>query len=161
MTAEMNIKIELASLIHLDTLCEIEKQSFREEAFARTQIAALLTDCNVIAYIVRAEGEIAGFIIATVDDVGMKLVGHILTLDVLPLYRGRGIAKKLLQAVEATFREKGISECRLEVREDNTAALDLYLKLGYERVGKLKRYYGKRHGLYLRKPLQTSYAKYH
>ena len=54
----------------------------------------------------RTEAEIAGFIIATVDDVGMILVGNISTLDVLPLYRRRGIAKKLLQVVEATFREK-------------------------------------------------------
>jgi ribosomal protein S18 acetylase RimI-like enzyme len=39
------------------------------------------------------------------------------------------------------------------VREDNIAALGLYRKLGYEKIAKLKSYYGKANGIYLRKSL--------
>jgi ribosomal protein S18 acetylase RimI-like enzyme len=46
-----------------------------------------------------------------------------------------------------------LRECRLEVREDNAAALNLYQKLGYKKVGKLEKYYGEAHGLYLQKTL--------
>jgi ribosomal protein S18 acetylase RimI-like enzyme len=46
-----------------------------------------------------------------------------------------------------------VKECHLEVREDNAAALSLYRKLGYAKVGTLKKYYGTKHGLYHKKSL--------
>ena len=46
-----------------------------------------------------------------------------------------------------------MGECCLEVREENTAALNLYSKLGYKTIGRLEKYYGTAHGLYLRKIL--------
>jgi ribosomal protein S18 acetylase RimI-like enzyme len=79
--------------------------------------------------------------------------GHILTVDIEPSHRRKGIAQKLLHEIEAIFIERGIKECRLEVREDNVAASNLYQKLGYKKVGKLEKYYGDAHGLYLKKTL--------
>jgi ribosomal-protein-alanine N-acetyltransferase len=81
------------------------------------------------------------------------LFGHIITVNVAPSYRRKGIARKLLEEIEDIFKQKGISECHLEVREDNNAALKLYQSLGYQKIGKLERYYGKTHGLYLKKNL--------
>jgi ribosomal protein S18 acetylase RimI-like enzyme len=52
---------------------------------------------------------------------------------------------------EAIFKTKGAKECRLEVRENNAAAIGLYIKLGYEKISLLERYYGEAHGFYLRK----------
>jgi ribosomal-protein-alanine N-acetyltransferase len=149
----MDIKIEPAALALLDKLCEIETASFREEAFTRSQIASLLTGCNDLAFVAQIGGETAGFVIGTVEIAGKRTFGHILTIDVLPRYRRIGIARRLLHTVEAAFRENDIPECRLEVREDNSVALSLYLKLGYQKVGRLEKYYGKKHGLYLRKTL--------
>ncbi|MDH7564752.1 MAG: hypothetical protein QHH24_07775 [Candidatus Bathyarchaeota archaeon] len=51
------------------------------------------------------------------------------------------------------FKEKGAKTCHLEVRENNVAALNLYIKSGYEKAGLLENYYGNAHGIYLRKPL--------
>ena len=81
------------------------------------------------------------------------LFGHIVTVDITPAYRRKGIAQKMLHEIETTFKEVGIKECRLEVREDNVAASNLYQKLGYRKVGKLRKYYGNTHGLYLKKTL--------
>jgi ribosomal protein S18 acetylase RimI-like enzyme len=77
----------------------------------------------------------------------------VLTIEALPSYRRRGIAEKLLKELETFFKEKGAVESRLEVREDNVAAINLYLKLGYMPVAKLERYYKDAHGLYLKKKL--------
>ena len=149
----MEIKVEDASVKFLDKFYEIEKQCFQREAFTKQQIAYLLTDYNAIGLAARVNSEIAGFAIARVD-IGRKVsFGHILTVDIAPAYRRKGIAQKLLHEIETIFREKGIKECRLEVREDNVAALNLYQKLGYKKVGKLEKYYGKAHGLYLQKTL--------
>jgi ribosomal-protein-alanine acetyltransferase len=149
----MEIKVEDASVKFLDKFYEIEKQCFQREAFTKQQIAYLLTEYNAIGLAARVNREIAGFAIARVDIGRNASFGHILTVDIAPAYRRKGIAQKLLHEIETIFREKGIKECRLEVREDNVAALNLYQKLGYKKVGKLEKYYGKAHGLYLQKIL--------
>ncbi|MBT0158560.1 ribosomal protein S18-alanine N-acetyltransferase [Candidatus Bathyarchaeota archaeon A05DMB-2] len=150
----MEITIEDLSIRMLDKLYEIEKQCFEKEAFTKQQIAYLVGDYNSIGLATRADGEIVGFAIARVDIRRNMRFGHILTVDVVPAYRRKGIARKLLTQIENILKQKGASECRLEVRENNTAALSLYQKLGYKKVGKLERYYGDAHGLYLRKILQ-------
>lgn len=150
----MNIKIEHVSISHLSKLYEIEKQCFEQEAFTKQELAYLLTDYNAIGLAARVNGEIVGFAIARVDILRKARFGHILTLDITSAYRRRGIAQKLLREIETTLRERGIKECRLEVREDNVAALSLYQRLGYKKVGKLEKYYGDTNGLYLKKTLQ-------
>lgn len=150
---DMAMKIEDTSIRLLGKLYEIEKQCFGQEAFTKQQLTYLLTEYNAIGLAARVNSEIAGFAIARVDIGRNTSFGHILTVDIAPAYRRKGIAQKLLQEIETIFREKGIKECRLEVREDNVAALNLYQKLGYKKVGKLEKYYGEAHGLYLQKTL--------
>jgi ribosomal-protein-alanine acetyltransferase len=149
----MRIKVEDASVRFLDKFYEIEKQCFELEAFTKQQIAYLLTDYNAIGLVARVNGEIAGFVIGRIDVERNMPFGHILTVDIEPSHRRKGIAQKLLREIEAIFIERGIKECRLEVREDNVAASNLYQKLGYKKVGKLEKYYGDAHGLYLKKTL--------
>jgi ribosomal-protein-alanine N-acetyltransferase len=148
----MEVKIETAAIKLLDTLYRIEQQCFNEEAFSRQQIAYLLTDYNTIALVAKANNDVAGFIIAQVETDEVEF-GHIITLNVSPSYRRKNVATKMLGEMEDLLKQRGINECRLEVREDNSAAIKLYHKLGYQTAGKLERYYGKKHGLYLKKTL--------
>lgn len=55
--------------------------------------------------------------------------------------RGRGIARALLRAVERGARARGCTRLRLEVRQDNPAAIALYEKSGYRRFGMHAGYY--------------------
>ena len=148
----MEIRIETASIKHLETLYRIEQQCFNEEAFSKQQIAYLLTDYNTIALVAKINQDVIGFIIAQVE-IDEREFGHIITLNVAPNYRHKNIGTKMLLEMESLFKQRGISECRLEVREDNNAAIKLYHKLGYQIAGKLERYYGKKHGLYLKKTI--------
>jgi len=151
----MEIKIETASVKLLDKLFEIEKQCFDQEAFTKRQISYLLTDYNTIALLAKEDGEIAGFIITQIEVENDDLYGHIVTINVAPSCRRKGIASKMLKETEEMLRQKSIGECRLEVREDNGAALKLYQSSGYQIVGRLERYYGRKSGLYLEKCLRT------
>ena len=58
-------------------------------------------------------------------------------------YRGKGIAKKLLESI-INLNKKNIT---LEVREDNIPAINLYEKMGFEIVSKREKYYGNIDGL--------------
>src|SRR4030067_936652 len=149
----MQIKVETATVKHLDKLLAIEKQSFGKEAFTKQHIDYLLTDYNAIALAARVNDEIEGFVIARIEMERNLPLGHILTLDVSPSHRRKGIAQKLLRETEVLLKQKGVNECRLEVREDNVAAINLYKKLGYKKTGTLEKYYNGAHGLYLKKIL--------
>ena len=75
--------------------------------------------------------------------VGLRKIfdeGHIMTIAVLPEYRGRGIAKDMLLEV---FRraDKDILVYTLEVRASNTPAQKLYEGFGFKPLGIRKRYY--------------------
>ncbi len=150
---KMTESIETASTTHLSRLCQIENDCFKEEAFTRQQIARLLSDYNSIGLVAKEDGLIVGFIIAAVYADRGKLTGHILTLDILAAHRRKGIGTKLLAEAEKILLEKGARTCRLEVREDNVAALSLYQRMSYKRVRRLRNYYGKANGSYLEKTL--------
>jgi len=136
------IIIEVASVEHLNKLYEIEKKCFGSEAFSKKHLYNLLIHPNSINLIARSGKTIVGFIIGITYYEDNMLIGHILTIDVLPEYRRRGIGAKLLSEIEKIFMERGVLKCRLEAREDNTAAISLYKKFGYLEVRKISRYYG-------------------
>ena len=150
----MEVKIETATLKLLDQLYRIEEQCFDEEAFSKRQIGYLLTDYNTLAFVAKTDnGDIAGFIIAQVEVEENTEFGHIVTVNVAPKFRRKKIGTKLLVEIESLLKQKGIGECRLEVREDNHSAIKLYQNLGYQTIGKLENYYGKKHGLNFKKTL--------
>jgi len=147
----MNAKIETATFKLLERLYEIEKQSFRNEAFSKRQIRYLLRDYNAISLVARVDGEIVAFAIGRMECEAEVQYGHIFTVETVSAFRRKGIAQKLLRGLEDVFAKRGATESRLEVREDNFFAISLYQKLGYDRVGKIDGYYGNVPGLYFKK----------
>jgi ribosomal protein S18 acetylase RimI-like enzyme len=155
------VKIETATIKLLDKLYEIEKQSFQREAFSKRLIGYLLKDYNAINLVARLDGEIVGFAIGRIEEEAGMLYGHVFTLETLPSYRHKGVGQKLLNLLEDMFSARGAVESRLEVREDNLAAISLYLKLGYEKANKIEGYYGNATGFFFKKILlcKSSLAK--
>ncbi len=75
---------------------------------------------------------------------GIMLFGaemHIVTIAVLPAWRGRSIGAWLLLALLALGREAGAHTATLEVRVSNEIAQRLYRGAGFEAVGYRRRYY--------------------
>ena len=75
---------------------------------------------------------------------GFMLFGaemHIVTIAVLPAWRGRAIGEWLLLALLALGRKEGAHTATLEVRVSNEIALRLYRRAGFESVGYRRRYY--------------------
>jgi len=72
-------------------------------------------------------------------------VAGIETLNVDPMFQGKGIAKRLLIAAEEEMHPRGIKKIRLEVATTNHPALNLYEKMGYKKILFLKNYYQLEH----------------
>lgn len=66
---------------------------------------------------------------------------HIVSIAVDPAWRQRGLAEWLMLELIATAWGQGAALVTLEMRASNSAAGALYRKLGFEEVGRRKRYY--------------------
>ncbi|MFB0921525.1 MAG: ribosomal protein S18-alanine N-acetyltransferase, partial [Oscillospiraceae bacterium] len=66
--------------------------------------------------------------------------GYISNVAVSPVYRRRGVADALIEALIERTKDT-LAFMTLEVRESNHAAKYLYSKHGFETVGKRKNYY--------------------
>jgi ribosomal-protein-alanine N-acetyltransferase len=66
---------------------------------------------------------------------------HIATVASHPDFRGCGLGLWIMLALLEAASARGARLSTLEVRADNIAAQQLYLKLGYEIAGRRKRYY--------------------
>lgn len=58
------------------------------------------------------------------------------------IFRKKRVASKLLSAVESVLTERHCAKIVLEVAVDNEAAIRLYEKAGYAKVGKKQNFYG-------------------
>ena len=66
---------------------------------------------------------------------------QVLNVAVAAEARRQGVARRILDRVEGTARERGARVAMLEVRRSNVAAIALYRSLGYREVGVRPRYY--------------------
>ncbi len=91
---------------------------------------------EVVAYVMtRIEKGLSNF------GFGLCKKGHIISIAVMPQYRRKGLAKKLMLAANHALRLRDVKEVYLEVRESNQAAINLYQQLGYITMKVSKRYY--------------------
>lgn len=67
---------------------------------------------------------------------GPDIPARILSVAVLPEYQGKGIGKELTKLGIESLQTLGAKKIRLEVRENNAAAIAVYEKLGFETIGK-------------------------
>ena len=66
----------------------------------------------------------------------------ILTVGVVPDYRGKGIAKALMVLITDWAILQGSTAMMLEVKVDNADAIGLYESLGYSKLNVRKDYFG-------------------
>jgi [ribosomal protein S18]-alanine N-acetyltransferase len=71
----------------------------------------------------------------------MASEAELLKIAIAPSHRHHGVGTALLLRLEDGCRDRGCSSLFLEVRAANTAAIGLYEKLKYYRIGCRKRYY--------------------
>ena len=66
----------------------------------------------------------------------------VLTVGVVPNYRGQGIARQLMALLTNWAHNQGSTAMMLEVKVDNVEAIGLYESLGYSKLNTRKDYFG-------------------
>jgi GNAT superfamily N-acetyltransferase len=69
-------------------------------------------------------------------------VGEVKRMFVLPEFRGRGVARRMLAALETKAREAGYSSLRLETGARQPEAIGLYTSAGYVEIPRFGEYTG-------------------
>ena len=133
-----NIRIIQSS--DLQKIAELENRCFTDNnAYSKKQLKYLITKANSYCLADVQDERIRGFIIVLFRK-GTHVAG-IETISVDPIFRGMGIAKKLLTEVEKEMQLRSIKYARLEVSSGNTSAINLYEKSGFKKISVLKDYY--------------------
>lgn len=88
-------------------------------------------------FVAETEGEILGYC-------GIQIIageGYITNVAVTPQHRKQGFGLKILEELLNFSRLEKLSFVTLEVRESNIPAINLYKKMGFEKVGKRPNFY--------------------
>jgi ribosomal-protein-alanine N-acetyltransferase len=131
---------DLAGLHKLDQVCFP-----REIAYSKAELRYFLTHPRCSCWIAeQGESKLAGFVIVERARRNGRLTGHIVTLDVDPVERRRGLGTLLMQTAEERMKKEGAGGMSLEVAENNSAAREFYQRLGFATTGRISKYYAGR-----------------
>ncbi len=135
-----------------NTLWKIDQECFPPGiAYSKHELSDYIQRRNTLTLVAETAAEqrrsadpdaapsgIVGFIVAEASARG---IGHIITVDVLPVARRTGSGSKLLGAAEDWLRAAKCFRIRLEAAVDNEPALAFYKRHGYGMAGRISQYY--------------------
>jgi ribosomal-protein-alanine N-acetyltransferase len=127
-----------------DTLWHIDQQCFPAGiAYSRRELAGFIALRGSMTLVAESESgsassQIVGFIVAKV---ARKVLGHVVTIDVIAGERRSGVGSLLLSAVEKRLQQAGCRGMVLETAVDNRGALNFYKRHGYDVIKTVPRYY--------------------
>jgi len=87
------------------------------------------------------ENRVVGYAVADVTPTHGGLLGHLKDIAVHPERRGNGIATVLLGQICTLMDTSGADSLKLEVRETNEPAIELYRSAGFDPLRRVDGYY--------------------
>ncbi len=108
-------------------------------AYSRAELRFYLSHRDAVSRVAELDGAIVGFAVGRI--LGRR-AAHVVTLDVVPEARRRGIGSALMKTLHEEFARHGAAVSILEVSVENRAALAFYAGMGYRREALLPGYYG-------------------
>lgn len=132
-------RIRAAGPGDLAALMVIEENSFDSDRLSRRSFRHLLTEGNSATLVDACGAALRGYVTLLFrSDVSLARIYSIATA---PDHLGQGVAAGLLQAAEALALAHNCMALRLEIRQDNAASQQLFLRAGYAPFGKHAGYY--------------------
>jgi [ribosomal protein S18]-alanine N-acetyltransferase len=129
---------DLEAMFRLDVACFAPE--FR---FDRESMRIFAEERGAVALVAEAmDGGVVGFVIVHLERVAAGWRGYVVTLDVAEEWRRKGLAGMMMREAEARAVAAGARWMELHVFTGNAAAIRFYERLGYERSGTKRRFYG-------------------
>jgi len=128
--------------LDLPVLTSLERGLFPDYPWSQAQFKEEIAGIGTSRQFLLAlkEGSVIGY--AGIMVVAAGVPADLLTIAVLPDFRGQGIAKSMLAELENWAKAQGATEVILEVDTKNESAIRLYVLAGYEKISSRANYYG-------------------
>ncbi len=128
----------------LEAMFQLDEACFADEfRFDRESMREFAEERNAVVQVAeKVGGEIVGFVIAHVESIASEWRAYIVTLDVAPEHRKRGLATRLMREVEVCALAAQVRWIQLHVFAGNEEAIRFYERLGYQRIRMSRGYYG-------------------
>ncbi|MEK0325007.1 MAG: GNAT family N-acetyltransferase [Nitrosopumilus sp.] len=123
----------------LDEIYAIEIECFGNESFSLLEYRRLLSNHNSIPIKAIVKESIIGFVIG-VYQMSIRSC-TVVTINVKPRFRKKGVGFELMKSLEKGLERLKCGEVILQTRVNNTAALNLFDKLGFSKTSRLLNYY--------------------
>jgi ribosomal protein S18 acetylase RimI-like enzyme len=136
------IEIRPARIEDLPQSLELESACFDAYQLKKRQLQYLMHSRGSVFVVAERDGRLVGQGIALIRHHRKGCTGRIYSLAVSADCRGRGLGHALLRRLIETLGARGVNRIYLEVERANTAAVKLYERNGFRRVGILPDYYG-------------------
>ncbi len=132
----MQIKIKKLNKNNIDEVHKISLEQFEDESWGFSQFQECLSNKTYISFIALDGSQVVAFIIAQnlIDSINLLLIAT------KENYKKMGIASLLIESLIKYSEEKKI-KIWLEVRKDNSPAINLYTKFGFKNLYERKNYY--------------------
>ncbi len=128
-----------ACLADLTQLNQLELNAFPGDRISPRQMKRFITSSLAYCLVAEIEQQIAGYALMLFHR-GTQLA-RLYSVAVSSQFRGQNLAFKLIHQCEQEAITRGFITLRLEVRNDNIAAKNLYQKMGYKVLKTLVHYY--------------------
>jgi len=123
----------------LKALVKLEEAAFSNDRLSRRSFRHWIASCKCAFLVATIDNTLAGYILVIYHS-GTRLA-RLYSIATDPRFRGRGIARRLIEAGEHAASDSGRFIMRLEVASDNRPAVALYESLGYQTFGSYRDYY--------------------
>jgi [ribosomal protein S18]-alanine N-acetyltransferase len=134
---ELDFSIRRADFGDLRGIAAVERAGFGRSAWPRALFLEYLETCGH-HFLVALHGQaLVAYLIACRR--GPR--GEIVSLAVLPPFRGSGVAQALMNRAIAHLRRAGADRVSLMVKVANHRAIAFYIRLGFRRVRRVREYY--------------------
>jgi len=120
----------------IEKIAEVEKLCFSDPWSENLFRCCLTEQTDLLA--LTSNGEICGY---AVFDRTLGNEAELQNIAIAPDMRGRRLSRLLMDAIVDSAKRNGIGRIMLEVRASNEAAIALYTKYGFEKVGLRPGYY--------------------
>ncbi|MBD5132212.1 MAG: ribosomal protein S18-alanine N-acetyltransferase [Clostridiales bacterium] len=121
-----------------ERIAELEN-AYIDCPWSKDQIVSEIESENACFLVADDGGEVIGYLSGeiTVDEC------EISNIAVAEWFRRRGVGTRLFEKFIECVRERKVTTVFLLVRDDNTPAIGLYKAMGFEEVGRRRKYYVK------------------
>lgn len=139
MPSRLSLHLRYATQADLAGLVALEERCFDTDRISRRSFRELLGRETAATILHEKDGQILGYAMLLFRR--GTAMARLYSIAVDPQAEGRKIGSLLVKAAEEVTFERGRLLLRLEVREDNERAIQLYHRLGYRPIGRYLDYY--------------------